>query len=126
MPVPILKQGEVLIASLHSTLADVDWRELQDDLLDKVGRLRARGVVVDITAVDVLDSFATRVLRGMVDAIRLRGANTVIVGMQPDVAFTMVRLGMTARLEGVDTALDLEEGMELLRRRRLRGGACAR
>lgn len=125
MPVPILKQGECLIASLHVTLTDADWRELQDDLLRQIGRFRARGVVIDLTAVDVLDSFATRILRSMVEATRLRGARAVIVGIQPEVAFAMVRLGLMTRLEGVTTALDLEDGLALLDQRR-KGGGLAR
>jgi rsbT antagonist protein RsbS len=120
--VPILKQGANLIASLHSALSDADWREFVGNLLEQVGRFRSFGVVIDVTAVDVLDSFATRILRSMVEAIRLRGAQTVVVGVQPEVAFAMVRLGLTARLEGVATALDLEEGLELLQQCQKRGG----
>jgi rsbT antagonist protein RsbS len=116
MAIPILKQRDLLIASIVSALSDHDLRELQDELADQVGRHRARGVVIDVTALDILDSFATRTLRNIAYTTRLRGAHTVIVGIQPDVAFTMVQLGLT--LEGVDTALDLEDGLELLGRRR--------
>jgi rsbT antagonist protein RsbS len=112
MPVPILKQGDVLIASIQSALTDRDLLQLKDELADKVGRLRARGVIIDVTALDVMDSFATRTLRGLAATTRLRGAETVVVGVQPDVAITLVELGLT--LEGVETALDLEEGFELL------------
>jgi rsbT antagonist protein RsbS len=118
MPVPILKQGDCLIASVQSTLTDADWRELEHNLLAQVGRRRARGVVVDVTALDVIDSFATRVLRTIADATRLRGADAVLVGVQPEVAFAMARLGLIPRFEGVATALDLEEGLALLERRR--------
>jgi rsbT antagonist protein RsbS len=117
MPVPILKQGEVLIATIQSTLSDTDWRKLQDDLLERVGRFRARGVVVDVTDLDVMDSYATRILRAIADAAHLRGARTVLVGIQPEVAFAMVQLGLTPRFEGVATALDLEEGLAVLARR---------
>jgi rsbT antagonist protein RsbS len=113
MPVPILKQGEVLIASIQSALTDRDLLQLKDELADKVGRFRARGVIIDVTALDVMDSFATRTLRGLAATTRLRGAETVVVGVQPDVAITLVELGLT--LEGVETALDLEEGLEVLR-----------
>ena len=112
MPVPVLKQGDVLIASIQSALTDRDLLQLRDDLSDKVGRYRARGVVIDVTALDVMDSFATRTLRGLAAATKLRGAETVVVGIQPDVAITLVELGLT--LEGVTTALDLEEGLEAL------------
>ena len=78
-------------------------------------KLRARGVIVDVTALDVMDSFASRTLRDIAHMIRLRGAETVIVGIQPEVAFAMVQLGLT--LEGVATALDLEEGLAYLDRR---------
>jgi len=112
MSVPILKQGDVLIASIQAALSDNDLVKLRDDLAAKVGRFRSRGVVIDVTALDVLDSFASRTLRGIAQTTRLRGAQTVIVGVQPEVAMAMVQLGLT--LEGVDTALDLEEGLELL------------
>src|SRR5947209_14680292 len=107
--VPILKQGAYLIASIQSALTDSDLVQLRDALVGQVGSYRSRGVIVDVTALDVLDSFASRTLRDLAHMIRLRGAETVIVGIQPEVAFTMVRLGLT--LEGVATALDLEEGL---------------
>ena len=112
MEVPILKQGPYLIASIQSALSDADLVQLRDALVEQVGRLRSRGVIVDVTALDVMDSFATRTLRDITFMIRLRGAETVIVGIQPDVAFTMVQLGL--KLEGVPTALDLEEGIAFL------------
>ncbi len=112
MEVPILKQGPYLIASIQSALSDADLVQLRDALVEQVGRLRSRGVIVDVTALDVMDSFATRTLRDITFMIRLRGAETVIVGIQPDVAFTMVQLGL--KLEGVPTALDLEEGITFL------------
>jgi rsbT antagonist protein RsbS len=109
--VPILKQGGVLIASMQAALTDDELIQLRDDLADAVGTARARAVIIDVTALDVLDSFATRTIRGVAYAAKLRGANTVVVGIQPDVAFAMVQLGLT--LEGVPTALDLEEGLAL-------------
>jgi rsbT antagonist protein RsbS len=117
MPVPILKQGDYLIATVQSTLSDTDWRNLQDELLQRVGRFRSRGVIVDVTELDVMDSYATRVLRGIAESTHLRGADTILVGIQPEVAFAMVQLGLTARFEGVATALDLEEGLAILARR---------
>ena len=86
--------------------------QLRDALVAKVSSFRSRGVVVDVTVLDVMDSFASRTLRDLVHIIKLRGAVTVIVGIQPEVAFAMVQLGLT--LEGVATALDLEEGMAFL------------
>jgi rsbT antagonist protein RsbS len=115
MAVPILKQNQCLIASIQSALSDEDLLKLRDDLADLVGRQRARGVIVDVTALDVLDSFATRTLRAIAYTTKLRGAETVIVGIQPDVAQSMVQLGLT--LEDVPTALDLEEGLAFLNRR---------
>src|SRR5260221_830401 len=112
MAVPILKQGPYLIASVQSALTDADLLELRNALVEKVGRFRSRGVIVDVTALDVMDSFASRTLRDIAHMIRLRGAETVIVGIQPEVAFAMVQLGLT--LEGVATALDLEEGLAYL------------
>jgi rsbT antagonist protein RsbS len=110
--VPILKQGLYLIASIQAALSDLDLVHLRDALAEKVGKFRARGVIVDVTVLDVMDSFASRTLRDLAHMTRLRGAETVIVGIQPEVAFAMVQLGLT--LEGVDTALDLEEGLAFL------------
>src|SRR5215471_2692470 len=115
MHVPVLKQGDYLIASVQSVLSDADMLQLRDDLADKVGQYRARGVIIDVTVLDVIDSFATRTLRAMAHMLNLRGAETVIVGIQPEVAFAMVQLGLT--LEGVGTALDLEEGLAYLDQR---------
>ena len=115
MPIPILKQGDVLIACLQSEATDQDLVLLRDELAEQVGRLRSRGVVLDVSVLDVMDSFATRTLRGIAQTTKLRGAETVIVGVQPDVAFAMVQLGLT--LDGIATALDFEEGGELLRAR---------
>jgi rsbT antagonist protein RsbS len=115
MQVPILKQGSYLIASIQSVLSDADMLQLRDDLADRVGQYRARGVIIDVTVLDVIDSFATRTLRAMAHMLQLRGAETVIVGIQPEVAFAMVQLGLT--LEGVGTALDLEEGLAFLNER---------
>jgi rsbT antagonist protein RsbS len=98
MHVPVLKQGDYLIASVQSVLSDADLVELRDDLADRVGQFRSR----------------TRTLRAVAHMLKLRGAETVIVGIQPDVAFAMVQLGLT--LEGVGTALDLEEGLAYLDR----------
>jgi len=116
MRVPILKQGTTLIASIQAALTDADFLRLRDELADQVARFRAKGVIVDVTVLDVMDSFAARTLRGMVHMLKLRGAETVIVGIQPDVAFSMVQLGLT--LEGVATALDLEEGLAYLEQRK--------
>jgi rsbT antagonist protein RsbS len=112
MPVPILKHGDVLIASIQSNLDDRDLMQLRDDIAERVGRFKSRGVVLDVSVLDVMDSFATRTMRTIAETARLRGAETVIVGIQPDVAIAMVQLGLT--LDGVLTALDFEEGMELL------------
>src|SRR5881628_1803690 len=120
MAVPILKQGPFLIASIQSALTDTDLVQLRDALVGQVGSYRSRGVIVDVTALDVLDSFASRTLRDLAHMVRLRGAETVIVGIQPEVAFTMVRLGLT--LEGVAAALDLEEGLAYLDQK-LKSGA---
>jgi rsbT antagonist protein RsbS len=113
MPVPILKQGDVLIVSIQAALSDKDLLQLRDELAQRVGRDRARGVILDLTALDVLDSFATRTLRTIAYTAKLRGAEAVVVGIQPDVAFAMVQLGLS--LEGIATALDLDEGLAHLR-----------
>jgi len=118
--VPILKQSHYLIASIQAALTDADLLQLRDALAEKVGRFRSRGVIVDVTALDVMDSFASRTLRDLAHMIRLRGAETVIVGIQPEVALAMVQLGLT--LEGVATALDLEEGLAFLNQKTQRLG----
>ena len=112
MRVPILKQRDYLIASIQSALSDEDLLHLRDDLVQQVGKYRAKGAIVDVTVLDVMDSFAVRTLRAIAHMVELRGAETVIVGIQPDVAFAMVQLGLT--LEDVATALDLEEGLAYL------------
>jgi len=112
MRVPILKQGEVVIASVQSALSDGDLLQLRDDLAAHIEQRRPKGVIVDVTVLEVIDSFATRTVRELAQTARLRGAITVIVGIQPEVAFGMVQLGLD--LGNVATALDLEEGLALL------------
>ncbi|ORW03265.1 STAS domain-containing protein [Mycobacterium kyorinense] len=114
MPVPILKQGAILIATVQAALTDSDTERLRQDLMERVSRFRAQGIIVDVTAIDVMDSFAARSLRTIAHMTRLRGADTVIVGLQPEVAFAMVQLGLV--FDDMYTALDLEEGLALLNR----------
>lgn len=115
MPVPILKQGAILIATVQAALTDSDTERLREDLMERVSRFRAQGIVVDVTAIDVMDSFAARSLRTIAHMTRLRGATTVIVGLQPEVAFAMVQLGLA--FDDMSTALDLEEGIALLNKK---------
>jgi len=110
--VSILRQGGHLVASIHTALDDGQLVRFRRELVDEIGRYRARGVVIDVAALDVLDSFACHTLRALAEVARLRGADTVVVGIQPDVAVAMARLGTT--LHPVLTALDLEEGLALL------------
>lgn len=112
MRVPILKLGPYLIASVQSALTDADLIQLRDELVERVGTERAQGVIIDVTVLDVMDSFATRTLRTIAQVTRMRGAETVIVGIQPGVAFAMVQLGLT--LEDVGTALDFEAAVAAL------------
>jgi rsbT antagonist protein RsbS len=113
--VSILRQGPYLIASIHTALDDSQLLRFQRDLIREIGVHRSRGVIIDVAALDVLDSFGTRTLRNIGEMARLRGAETIIVGIQPDVAFAMVELGMDTG--PVLTALDLEEGLAHLGRR---------
>jgi rsbT antagonist protein RsbS len=124
MQVPILKQGQYLVASVQSALTDADWLQLRHDLAQMARQHRSREVILDVTALEVMDSFATRTLRAAAQTLRLRGARAVVVGVQPGVAFSMVQLGL--RLEGVETALDLEEGLALLSRPAEEGTSHAR
>ncbi len=110
--VSILRQGSYLIASIHTALDDSQLLRFQQDLIDSIGKYRSRGVIIDVAALDVLDSFGLRTLRNMAEMARLRGAVTTIVGIQPDVAFAMVELGLDTGT--VQTALDLEEALEYL------------
>jgi rsbT antagonist protein RsbS len=110
--VSILRQGDTLVASIHTALDDSEMIRFQNDLVHQIGEHRARGVIIDVAALDVLDSFGSRTLRTIAEMARLRGATTVIVGIQPDVAYAMVQLGM-GRV-GAHTALDLEEGLAYL------------
>ncbi|MBA3265648.1 MAG: STAS domain-containing protein, partial [Nocardioidaceae bacterium] len=110
--VSILRQGCYLIASIHTALDDSQMIRFQKDLIAQIGQHRSRGVVIDVAALDVLDSFGSKTLRNIAEMARLRGATTVIVGIQPDVAFAIVELGMGTG--SVYTALDLEEGLEYL------------
>ncbi len=113
MFVSILSQGDFLIASIHAALDDTELLEFQKDVLAQIGGLRAKGVIIDLGALDVLDSFGTWSLRNLVHMARLRGTETVHVGINPSVAFAIVQLGMELDIE---TALDLENGLEHLER----------
>lgn len=112
LPASILSQGPNLIVSIHAALDDEQLERLQRDLLERVGRDRSRGILIDVAALDVLDSFAARTLADLAYMAQLRGARTVVVGIAPDVAMTLVRLGV--RIPLTQTALDLEEGLEWL------------
>jgi len=111
MLVSILRQGDFLIASIHTALDDTELLRFQQDVVTQIGTHRSRGVIIDVAALDVLDSYGSLSLRNLAHIARLRGAVTVIVGIQPDVAFAIVQLGMAM---DVHTALDLEEGLALL------------
>jgi rsbT antagonist protein RsbS len=115
MPVPILAQQPFLIAAVRDDLTDADLLGLQSDLLAEAQRRRSRGVVVDVTSLDVMDSFSVHTLRNLSVMLRLRGVETVVVGIQPGVAIAMAELGMN--ILDVRTALDLEEGLLYLRAR---------
>ncbi len=110
--VSILRQGSYLVASVHTALDDSEMIRFQRDLIEQIGQHRSRGVIIDVAALDVLDSFGSMTLRNIAEMARLRGAVTVIVGIQPDVALAMVQLGMGTG--SVPTALDLEEGLDFL------------
>ena len=112
--VALLRQGDYLIASIQSDLSDRQVLALRDELAERVGRMRARGVIVDVTGLDVIDSFVARSLRSIAETARLRGAETVIVGIRPDVAIAMVQFDLN--LDVLRTALDLDEAVEILDR----------
>jgi rsbT antagonist protein RsbS len=115
MRAAILRQNEILIVSVQGSMTDADLVQMREQLAGDVRRFRSTGVVVDVTMLDVMDSFAVRTLRGIAQMVKMLGAECVVVGIQPDVAFSMVQLGLT--LEGTVTALDLEDGFNELRAR---------
>jgi rsbT antagonist protein RsbS len=112
--IPILRMGEFLLVTIQVDMHDQLALTLQDDLTQRISQTGARGVLIDISSLDVVDSFIGRMLASIATMSRLLNAQTVVVGMQPAVAITLVELGL--QLTGVRTALDVERGMELLRR----------
>ena len=114
MSVAILRQGDYVIASIQSDLSDSEVLELRHELAEMVGTHRSHGIVIDVAALDVIDSFVARALRSLVLTARLRGADTVIVGIQPDVAIAMVQFRLN--LEPLRVALDLDAAIALLDR----------
>jgi rsbT antagonist protein RsbS len=110
--VSILRHGGHLVASIHTALDDGQLLRFRRDLLEEIGTHRARGVIIDVAALDVIDSFACHALHTLAEVARLKGATIVLVGIQLDAAIAMTRLGTT--LHPVPTALDLEEGLDLL------------
>ena len=112
--VPIVRIGDVLIATVLEDLHDSDAIGLQEDLTRLLEKTGAPGVLLDLAAVEIVDSFLGRLLNDIARATRLLGARTVVVGIQPAVAVTLVELGL--ELKGVNTALDADKGMRLLRR----------
>src|SRR5689334_15628099 len=116
MTYAILWQGDYLIASIQSDLSDAEVLDLRDAVADAIGQYRTRGVIVDVGGLDVIDSFVTRSLRAIAVTARLRGAETIIVGIQPDVAIAMVQFDLN--LEPLRAALDLGEALAALERER--------
>ncbi|QKQ72064.1 STAS domain-containing protein [Nostoc sp. TCL240-02] len=111
--IPILKMGNFLVVTIQVDMHDRLAMTLQDDLTDRIAQNRAQGVLIDISALDIVDSFIGRVLANIAKMSRVLDAQTVVVGMQPAVAITLVELGLS--LTGIRTALNVERGMALLR-----------
>ena len=114
MSVAILREGDYLIASIQSDLSDSEVVELRNELTELVGTHRSRGIVIDVAELVVTDSFVARALRSIVLSAKLRGAETVIVGIQPDVAIAMVHFRLN--LQPLRVALDLDQARSLLNR----------
>lgn len=110
--IPILQMGSYLLVTIQVDMQDQTALALQDDLAEKISRTGAKGVLIDISALEIVDSFVGRMLAGISGIARILDATTVVVGMQPAVAITLVELGLS--LEGVRTALNVERGMQLL------------
>ena len=113
--IPILKMGEYLLVTIQVDMHDRLAMTLQDDLTARIVEARAKGVLIDISALEIVDSFIGRMLADIAAMSRVLDAETVVVGMRPAVAITLVELGLS--LTGVRTALNVERGMELLRER---------
>ena len=111
--IPILRMGDFLLVTIQVDMHDRLALTLQDDLTAKVAQTNARGVLIDISALEIVDSFIGRMISNISGMVRILDADTVVVGMQPAVAITLVELGLS--LPGVRTALDVERGMDLLR-----------
>jgi len=124
MSVAILREGDYLIASIQSDLSDSEVVELRNELTELVGTHRSRGIVIDVAALVVIDSFVARALRSIVLSAKLRGAETVIVGIQPDVAIAMVHFRLN--LQPLRVALDLDQARSLLERLTSGGGGDGR
>jgi rsbT antagonist protein RsbS len=116
MRIPILRMGDVLLVTIQVDMADQTALALQDDLASKISQTSAKGVLIDISALEIVDSFVGRMLATISGIARILDATTVVVGMQPAVAITLVELGLS--LEGVRTALNVERGMDMLERAR--------
>jgi rsbT antagonist protein RsbS len=114
MSVAVLRQGDYLIASIQSDLSDSQVLALRDDLAERVGRDRIRGIVVDVSVLDVMDSFVVRSLRSIALTTKLRGVETVLVGIRPDVAIAIVQFNLD--LDPLRAVLDLDEAVALLDR----------
>ena len=112
--IPILKMGDFLLVTIQVDMHDQLASALQDDLTNKISKSNAKGVLIDISSLDIVDSFIGRMLANTSAMARVLDAETVVVGMQPAVAITLVELGLN--LSGIHTALDVEKGMEMLRR----------
>ena len=119
--IPILKMGEYLLVTIQVDMHDQLALQLQDDLTARISAESARGVLIDISSLDVVDSFIGRMIGNIAAMARVLDAQTVVTGMRPAVAITLVELGLG--LEGVQTALNVERGMALLRRNVARRGA---
>lgn len=114
--IPILQMGRFLLVTIQVDMQDQTALALQDDLAGKISQTGAKGVLIDISALEIVDSFVGRMLAGISGIARILDATTVVVGMQPAVAITLVELGLS--LEGVRTALNVEKGMALLQQHR--------
>ncbi|GKS85787.1 MULTISPECIES: STAS domain-containing protein [unclassified Acidovorax] len=112
--IPILRMGETLLVTIQVDMQDRTAMQLQDDLADRIAKTGATGVMIDISGLEIVDSFVGRMLSSISGIARILSAHTVVVGMQPAVAITLVELGLS--LEGVRTALNVERGMQLLER----------
>lgn len=117
MEIPISRLGHYLISNVKSNYTDKDIATFSNNLLREISKSHIKGLILDISAIEVMDSYTVRSISTLIQVLKIKGVETVIIGIQPEIAITMVQLGLNSKLNNVSIALDLEEGIELLNKK---------